>query len=106
MQQLIVKIKIKIILKNILTLKNRSAILISSKEDKQKMSKNKRVYTIDPKLVDKMNNTIRSKCPYCGHTMLRSIRFEYILCDHCWRKYENNSKAYKLKKIKEMLKSG
>lgn len=68
------------------------------------MVKIKKVYTIDPKLVDKMNNTIRSKCPYCGHTMLRSVKFEYILCDHCWRKYENNSKAYKLKKIKDLLK--
>lgn len=67
------------------------------------MSKNKRVYTIDPKLVNKIN-TIRSKCPYCGHTILRSVKFDYILCNHCWRKYKNNSKAYKLKKIKEMLK--
>lgn len=67
------------------------------------MTKYKNVYTIDPKLVDKINNTIRSKCPYCGHTMLRSVRFEYILCDHCWKKYENNSKAYKLKKIKEII---
>ena len=68
------------------------------------MSKNKRVYIIDPKIVQKMNNTIRSKCPYCGHTTLKAVRFEYILCDHCWRKYENNSKAYKLKKIKDLLK--
>ena len=64
-----------------------------------------KTYTIDRKIVDKMNNTIRSKCSYCGHTMLRSVKFDYILCNHCWRKYKNNSKAYKLKKIKEMIKN-
>ena len=70
---------------------------------KKVSAKGKDLYSIDPKVVNKLNNTIRSKCPYCGHTMLRSVKFEYILCDHCWRKYKNNSKAYKLKKIKEML---
>ena len=62
-------------------------------------------YITDKKYVSYINENIRSKCPYCGHTMLRGIRFEYILCDHCWKKFENNSKAYKLKKIKEMLKN-
>ena len=63
------------------------------------------LYSIDPKIVNTLNNTVRNKCPYCGHTTIKSVKIEYILCDYCWNKYKNNSKAYKLKKIKEMLKS-
>lgn len=64
-----------------------------------------RTYRTEKKYVSFLNKEIKSKCPYCGHTMMRSVKYKWLLCDHCWRKYENNSKAYKIKKIKEMLKS-
>lgn len=62
-------------------------------------------YCIDPKYQSAMVRNCRCKCPRCGHTMILSVKYKSVTCDHCYKKYENNSKSYKLKKIKEMLKS-
>ena len=60
-------------------------------------------YIQDVKFQTYLANNIRCKCPKCGHTMLISVKYDKILCTWCKNFYENNSKAYKLKKIKEIL---
>lgn len=69
------------------------------------MKKNKKKYITEAQTVSYLNFNIRSKCPYCGHTMLRGVYIKDILCDWCKRSYENNSRSYKLKKLKDMIKS-
>ena len=63
-----------------------------------------RTYNCDPKFVSHLNEQCRCKCPRCRHTMIIAVRYKWVTCDHCWKKYENNSKGYKIKKIKEMIK--
>lgn len=63
-------------------------------------------YIDDLKFQTYLANNIRCKCPNCGHTVLISVKYDKILCTWCNNFYTNNSKAYKLKKIKEMIRDG
>lgn len=60
-------------------------------------------YMTDKAYVSYLGKQIRCRCPHCGHTMLRSVKHEKILCNYCNKVYQNNSRAFILKKLKEMI---
>ena len=62
-----------------------------------------KTYITNSKYVSYIHEQIRNVCPNCGHTMMVSVKYDNVLCNHCNKLYKNNSRAYFKKILKEMI---
>lgn len=56
----------------------------------------------NPKKYDAHIDEIKIKCP-CGHTIVMPVFADYLICSHCKKKVNNNTKAHFRFKMRKEL---
>lgn len=57
---------------------------------------------IDEKALSELEK-LKVKCK-CGHTMVMPVYVDEVICKHCGKKVQNNSKLYFMYKMRKVLK--